>query len=540
MPNMNRRQLLKGAGAAGLGVAMLPFLKTNAFAASTDTAVVLIGNTINSLDIHRPGTNRPSYQVAINCYDRLVSFDLKKLANGALAYDYEKVIPELAERWEISDDRKVLTFYLRKNANFWDGKPVTAADVKWSFDRALALGGFPKVQMAAGGFVSPDQFSVVDEKTFQIKLNKPSKLSLPDLGVPVAVVINSTVAKTKATADDPWATEYLHKTPLGSGAFKVARWDAGQQLVYERNDKWACGPVPSLKRVVVREVPSQATRRALIERADAQLSFSIPNKDAVELSKNDKVKVIGTPIDNTLYVACLNQIFEPFRDSNVRKAIAYAIPYEQIFQQSAYGLGAKMWGAASATPTEAVWPQPFPYDTNLEKAKEHLAKSGFANGFEVPLSFDLGVSDWAEPSALLIQESLGKIGIKVTLNKVPGANWRTVALVEKKLPFLLDNFGGWLNTPDYYFFWSYIKGNLFNASNYDNPKMKQLIDETLHMETTNPQYKPNILQMISLAFEDLPRIPLYQPTLESAMSPSLNGYTSWYHRQLDARPLKIG
>ena len=123
---------------------------------------------------------------------------------------------------------------------------------------------------------------------------------------------------------------------------------------------------------------------------------------------------------------------------------------------------------------------------------------------------------------------------------MPGANWRTVALVEKKLPFLLDNFGGWLNTPDYYFFWSYIKGNLFNASNYDNPKMKQLIDETLHMETTDPQYKPNILQMISLAFEDLPRIPLYQPTLESAMSPSLNGYTSWYHRQLDARPLKIG
>jgi peptide/nickel transport system substrate-binding protein len=537
---MNRRQLLKGAGVAGLGVAMLPFLKTNAFAASTDTAVVLIGNTINSLDIHRPGTNRPSYQVAINCYDRLVSFDLKKLSNGALAYDYEKVIPELAERWEISDDRKVLTFYLRKNANFWDGKPVTATDVKWSFDRALALGGFPKVQMAAGGFVSPDQFSVVDEKTFQIKLNKPSKLSLPDLGVPVAVVINSTVAKTKATADDPWATEYLHKTPLGSGAFKVARWDAGQQLVYERNDQWACGPVPSLKRVVVREVPSQATRRALIERADAQLSFSIPNKDAVELSKNDKVKVIGTPIDNTLYVACLNQIFEPFRDSNVRKAIAYAIPYEQIFQQSAYGLGAKMWGAASATPTEAVWPQPFPYDTNLEKAKEHLAKSGFANGFEVPLSFDLGVADWAEPTALLIQEGLGKIGIKVTLNKVPGANWRTIALVEKKLPFLLDNFGGWLNTPDYYFFWSYIKGNLFNASNYDNPKMKQLIDETLHMETTNPQYKPNILQMISLAFEDLPRIPLYQPTLESAMSPSLNGYTSWYHRQLDARPLKMG
>ena len=537
---MNRRDLLKGAGAITLGSAMLPFLKSNAFAASSDTAVVLIGNTINSLDIHRPGTNRPSYQVAVNCYDRLVSFGLKTLPNGAQVYDYDNVIGELAESWSFNADRTVITFKLRPNATFWDGKPVTAADVKWSFDRALALGGFPKVQMGAGGFKRPEQFVAVDDKTFEITLDQPSKLSLPNLGVPVAVIINSTVAKANATTADPWATEYLHKTPAGSGAFKVARWEAGQQLVYERNDNWACGPKPSLRRVIVREVPSQATRRALIERADAQLSFSIPNKDAMELASNDKVKVVGTPIDNTLHVVCMNQIFEPFRDANVRKAVAYAIPYEQIFKQAAYGMGAKMWGASSAKPSEPVWPQPFPYDTNLEMAKEMLAKSGHPNGFEVQLSFNLGVADWAEPAALLIQEGLGKIGIKVTLDKVPGANWRTIALVEKKLPFLLENFGGWLNTPDYYFYWAYIKGNLFNASNYDNAEMKKLIDDTLFMEKSNPQYTPNVLRMIELAFEDLPRIPLYQPTLESAMSPALGGYTSWYHRQLDVRPLKMG
>ena len=537
---MNRRDLLKGAGAATLSAALLPFLKTNAFAATKDTAVVLIGSTINSLDIHRPGTNRPSYQVAINCYDRLVSFGLKKLDDGALVYDYDNVIPELAQRWELSSDRMVLTFHLRNDATFWDGKPVTAEDVKWSFDRALALGGFPKVQMAAGGFNRADQFAVVDEKTFQIKLDQPSKLSLPDLGVPVAVVINSRVAKANATAADPWATDYLHKTPAGSGAFKVARWEAGQQLVYERNDSWVCGPMPALKRVIVREVPSQATRRALIERGDAQLSFNIPNKDAVELASVDKVKVVGSPIDNTLHVVCLNQIFKPFTDTHVRQAIAYAIPYEQIFKQAAYGIGQKMWGATSAKPTEPVWPQPFPYNTDLDQAKAMLAKSAYPNGFEVQLSFDLGVSDWAEPAALLIQESLGKIGIKVALNKVPGANWRTIALVEKKLPFLLENFGGWLNTPDYYFYWAYIKDNLFNASNYDSVEMKKLIDDTLHMEKTNPAYAPSILRMIELAFVDLPRIPLYQPTLESAMSPSLDGYTSWYHRQLDVRPLKIG
>ena len=146
------------------------------------------------------------------------------------SFDYNKVIPELAESWIISKDRKSLTFKIKQNAKFWDGSPVTAEDVRWSFERALALGGFPKVQMGAGGFVDPAQFVAVDEKTFRIDLKKPSKLSLPNLTVPVAVVINSKVAKAKATAADPWATEFLHTNPQGSGAYKIERWDAGQNV----------------------------------------------------------------------------------------------------------------------------------------------------------------------------------------------------------------------------------------------------------------------------------------------------------------------
>src|SRR5690606_4206857 len=102
--------------------------------------------------------------------------------------------------------------------------------------------------------------------------------------------------------------------PAGSGAFKVERWDAGQQLIYVRNDKWAGGPLPGAQRVIIREVPATATRRALIERGDAHLSFEIPSKDALELVANKKVKVVGSPIDNCLHVACLNYNFEPFKD----------------------------------------------------------------------------------------------------------------------------------------------------------------------------------------------------------------------------------
>lgn len=536
---MNRRNFLKSA-TLSVGASFLPLsqlLPRSARAASGETAVVVFGGTINSLDIHRSGTNRDSYQIAINCYDRLVTFGTKQLADGSLSYDFHNIQPELAESWEISEDGTVMTFRIREGATFWDGKPVTAHDVKWSLDRAVSLGGFPTVQMKAGRLSSPEQFSVLDDRTFQITLPFPSKLALPDLATPIPIIINSEVAKANATPDDPWATEYLHRNPAGSGAFKVARWNAGEQLVYERNDNWACGPTPGYQRVILPEVPAQSTRRALIERGSVTASQNIPNKDAKELAALEGVKVVSTPIENCIYSLCTNLEFEPFKDKRVRQAVAWSIPYEKIFEQAAYGQGVPMWGGTPEV-SSIAWPQKSPYQQNLDKARELLAQTAYKNGFEVPLSFNLSVADWAEPTALLVQQGLAEIGITATIEKIPGANWRTIALVEKKLPLHLENFGGWLNTPDYYFYWAYIEGNLFNSYNYHSPEMAALVDETLDMAVSNPQYAPNVTRMIEIAFDDIPRIPLWQPTLNVAFKEGVEGYEFWFHRQMDIRPLK--
>src|SRR6056297_3110836 len=123
-----RRNFLK-MGAAGASV--LPFLKAMPAAAQgSDTLVVVTGQTINSLDLHRTGTSRASYQVGVNCYDRLVSFGTKEAIGGGFSYDYTVIEPELAESWTISDDGMVMTFKLKPNATFWDGRKVTAEDVK--------------------------------------------------------------------------------------------------------------------------------------------------------------------------------------------------------------------------------------------------------------------------------------------------------------------------------------------------------------------------------------------------------------------------
>ena len=195
-----------------------------------------------------------------------------------------------------------------------------------------------------------------------------------------------------------------------------------------------------------------------------------------------------------------------------------------------------MWGGPE-TIDSIEWPRKSPYFTDLDKAKDLMAKSGFSEGFSVPFSISLGLADWMEPTALLIQENLEKIGISTEIEKIPGANWRTAALVEKKLPLHLENFGGWLNTPDYYFFWAYKNGHLFNSSNYMNPEIESLVDSTLHMPMDDPKYAPNVMRMFEIAFEDLPRIPLWQPALNVAVN-GAKDYEFWFHRQLDVRPLK--
>src|SRR6201999_1249102 len=105
---------------------------------------------------------------------------------GVDHYDYTKIEPELAESWDVTDTSA--TFKLKKDAKFHDGTPVTAKDVKWSFARAVTVGGFPTFQMKAGSLEKPEQFVVVDDYTFRVDFLRKDKLTLMDLAVPVPSV----------------------------------------------------------------------------------------------------------------------------------------------------------------------------------------------------------------------------------------------------------------------------------------------------------------------------------------------------------------
>ncbi len=537
---MKRRDFLKSASAAAAGGA-IPATWSPAKAQSRQETLLIVSESgPNNVDIHGVGTNVPGYEVSWNCYDRLISHEMKTGPNGVPYYDKDKFKPELAEDMNVGD--MSVTFKLKKNAVFQDGTPVTAKDVKWSLDRAVSVGGFPTFQMGAGSLTKPEQFVVVDDGTFRVDFAKKDRLTIPDLAVVVPAIYNSQLVKKNATEKDPWGMEYTKQNTAGSGAYKVTSWTAGSEVIMERNDKWTGGPMPKIKRIVWRIVPSAGNRRALLERGDADISYDLPNKDFVELKANPKLSIISTPYSNGIQYLGMNVTKPPFDNLKVRQAVAYAIPYQKIMDAVLFGLSKPLFGAPAEAPTEVAWPQPIKYNTDIDKAKKLMAEAGYPEGFETTLSFDLGFAGINEPLCVLTQESLAQIGIKCTINKIPGATWRT-ELNKKVLPLYTNVFSGWLDYPEYFFIWCYHgKNSIFNTMSYQSKTMDGYIDGAVTAAANGDKaaYDKDVKGFVDTAFDDMPRIPLFQPYVNIAMQKNITGYQYWFHRRLDYRTFEKG
>ena len=537
---MKRRDFLKsvsGLAAAG-ALAPAPAIWSAAKAdARAETLLIVSEGGPNNLDIHGVGTNVPGYEVSWNCYDRLISHEMKSGPGGVPYYDRDKFKGELAEDMNLSD--MSVTFKLKKNAKFHDGTPVAAKDVKWSLDRAVSVGGFPTFQMSAGSLTKPEQFVIVDDSTVRVDFARKDRLTIPDLAVIVPCVVNSELVKKNASEKDPWGLEYTKQQTAGSGAYKVTKWTAGTEVIMERNDAWVGGPLPKIKRVIWRMVPQAGNRRALLERGDADISYELPFKDFQEMKASGKLDVVSLPFSNGIQYVGMNVTKPPFDNPKVRQAVAYAMPYQKIMDAVLFGLANPMFGAAADKPTEVAWPQPTKYFTDMAKAKALLTEAGYADGFETTISFDLNFAGVNEPLCVLVQESLAQLGIKTTINKVPGANWRT-ELNKKEMPLYTNVFSGWLDYPEYFFYWCYHGNNsVFNTMSYKSPDMDRLIDGARGAAAAGDKatYDTDVKGFVDLAFAEVPRIPLYQPFVNVAMQKNISGYQYWFHRRLDYRAL---
>ena len=535
----NRRQGLKAVFATVAGSALGAFGASLAAQAQSraDTLRHVLAGTPNTLDPTAPGATRESFGLSTGVYDRLAAYGRKQV-NGSWVYDFDNIRGELAEKIDRSADGRTFTFHLRQGATWHDGSPVTAADVKWSLDRAVSAKSLAAGQMATGSLEKPEQFKVVGEGTVEVSLDKPDRLALANLAVPLSPMFNSTLARANATADDPWAQTWLKENTAGGGAYVVEQYKSGQHTILRRNETWkngVDGKLAFFQKVIAQTVPEAATRANLIERGDADLAIDLQASDIATLTGRGAVKLVATPQINGFAGVVFNTRMAPMDNPKVRAALAAALPYEAMFEAALFGRGRPLFGADWTEAPNGAFPQRLPFRTDPAKAKALLAEAGFPDGFETTFSFSSAAASTGEPMATLIKEALAEIGVKVSIQKLPPAQMATLE-VERRMPFFLSSGTAWLPAPDYFLRTYFTGERRWNLSGYVNPELDALA-EAARFETDPATYEASCRRMIDIVAEEAPMIMVWQPNQDAVMAPSIDGYTYWFHGQVDYRDL---
>jgi peptide/nickel transport system substrate-binding protein len=454
--------------------------------AQTRAEVLVIGmeqvSSITSLDPAR-GFEVYGSGIMAQVYDRLLDFPAGK---------FDKPEPSVADSWKVSADGLVWTFNLRKDVKFHSGNPLTAEDVVYSYQRAVALKDQPAFILTQFG-LTPDSIKALDQQTVQITLPKKyaGGLFLACTAAIVGSVVDSKVvkqhvAKTDKYPDGDYGVTWLSRNSAGSGPFILRRWEHGEGAVLDANPNHFRNP-PKVKRVIYKDIPEAASRRLQVEKGDLDIAWNLLPDQVNQLGGNKDIR-IERYADNAIDYLGMNVTRPYLSDKRVRMAIRYAIDYEGIIKNV-------LGGAAKQTST--FIPEGFAgyeprilYKTDIEKARQLMKEAGIS-GFETTLDH---IDATPRPEvAQVIQASLAKIGITVTLNKLVAAQLFPKYRAQKTDLFL----GGW--GPDY-------ADPHTNAQPFADHTAKQLAYRNAYENQTTAK----MIQDAGQEMDDGKRIALYQ------------------------------
>jgi peptide/nickel transport system substrate-binding protein len=360
----------------------------HAAAASAGSTLVLANAVkVDTLDPEANSLNE-SIWLDQNLYSRLYQPN----ASGTA------LLPDLATGYTVSDHNLVYTFHLR-SAKYCNGQPVTASDVAFSIKRTIAFsGGWGFLLTALKSVTAPNPSTVV------FTLSQPHAPLVADLAMYAYSVVPEVLVKKQGAA--------FFNMPIGSGPFCVSSYNPNSEVDLKPNPYYY-GARPKISEVRVLIVPDANTRTLLLESGKADVIENPPSNLVSEIDNTGKAKVDLFPSTQVNFIQ-LDEHYAPFKNVLVRQAINYAIDRAAIVKLAWQG---------NATPAGSFFPyhmlyydnsiQPYPYDP--AKAKQLLAKAGYAKGFNTFIITTSGsTSDQA--TALVIKSELQAVGINVTID----------------------------------------------------------------------------------------------------------------------------
>jgi oligopeptide transport system substrate-binding protein len=439
-----------------------------------------------------------------------------EIFSGLVTLDKDlNIVPDIAERWDLSSDGTVYTFYLRKNVQFHNGKPVRAQDFKWSFERACdyrtrsttadtymgdIVGCKDKLRGKAN---EVSGVKVIDDYTLQLTIDQPRGYFLAKLTYPTAFVLDQ---ENVERGGRTWTDK-----PNGTGPFKLAEYRLGELITLERNDNYYRDPKPQLKQV-----------NYILAGGSAMIMYEQGQLDMTPVGLNDMERVTDptNPLNKELQIIPSMTVFyigmnvkqPPFDDPKVRQAFSYALDRQKIMDVVYKKTVPVAVGIVPPTMPNYKNTSLQPLNYDLDKAKQLISESKYGDVSKFPdiTLYTVGAGGATSQLIEAVVASLkDNLGVQIQVQQTDWATFLNDLNSPNNTNQMWDL--GWIaDYPDPHDFLdvNFRCGSQQNNTGYCNPDVDKLLDQAASEEDLAKR-DALYYQAEQIIVNDAPWVPLF-------------------------------
>lgn len=542
---MNRRDLLTSSTSLGL-LSLFGLPWSPAALAQTVGQTPVRGGVLNVAV-----SPEPTQLTSANLTTMNVGMVSSKILEGLVSYDLDlKPVPALAESWTLTPDGLTLTFKLRPEVKWHDGKPFTSADVQWTL-----LEVWKKLHsFGRAAFANVEKVETPDPLTVVIHLSSPAPYILNYINTYGAQILPRHLYEGTDVLTNP-----ANNAPVGTGPFVFKEWVRGSHIRLERNAAyWGRGPAgeaqPYLDGLLIRFIPDAAARTVALEAGeiDVALGSIVPLTNLNRFT--DKRRFVINLDDgrylSTIFLLQFNVRRPEFQDKRVRQAFAYAIDKNALLKVVFLGYGKVATGPVPSSVVNYYSDEVRQYPVDLKRAEALLDEAGFKRGadgkrLKIRLDYDGFGGPIGARSAEFLKQQLGRIGVELELRSGDTATYLRRIFTEQDYDLMVSSLhrlpDPTLGVQRLYWTRNIIQGAPWtNGSGYSNPVLDKVM-EAAAAEPDETKRKALIKEWQQIVQEDVPLIELIEQTWVTVSTArlrklSLQGdglFASWADAWLD-------
>lgn len=507
-PVMRRRVFLETLAKLGVIAGASPFLPTGV-AHSTEAKTPVEGGTLIVTTSAEP-------TVLVSAYDSNMSICMvgSKILEGLVTYDVDlNPVPALAKSWEVAADGLSVTFHLRDNVLWHDGKPFTAEDVAfsllnvWKIHHPFGRAVYANVT----GVETPDDHTVV------IRLSGPAQYIFAYINTYGSQILPKHIYEGTDIRTNP-----ANLAPIGTGPFVFKEWQRGSHVRLARNPNYWQAGRPHLDEVVFRFIPDAAARAVAVESGEVHLALgsAIPIASLGRFADQTKYRINTDDgrFLSSIYLVQFNTRRPYLADRRVRQAFLHAVDREALRRLVFRGYGKIATGPVPSSVKKYYTDQTPQYPFDPKRAAALLDEAGFpvkADGSRLKVTLDYGSPD-DQRQVDFIKLYLGKIGVDVELRSSDISTYLRYIYTDQDYDLSVSSLhmlpDPTLGVQRLYWSKNIRKGAPWtNGAGYSNPDLDRIM-EAAQKENGDQERRELIRQWQRIAQEELPILDLIELT----------------------------